>query len=41
MNGDAEGTDANALATTESNTSTGDVVDEGISMSDTSGKVGE
>lgn len=40
MNGDVEETEAVGLAPTESNTSSGDVVDEGISMSDTSGKVG-
>lgn len=41
MNGDAEEPETSPLIPVESNGSGGDVVDEGISMSDTSGKVGE
>lgn len=40
MNGDVEETEVSSLPSAEGNTPTGDVLDEGISMSDTSGKVG-
>lgn len=41
MNGDIEDAEPSPLVPVTSNSSMGDVLDEGISMSDTSGKVGE